>query len=136
MNRLAYLSAIALLCGCESLSISVPEPSHPSSDPQPANEPHTPAEPSPEPPPVERVPAGPYSHLQQRKSFSPKSSVELKKARYVGDDLDEPEHHPGPGDEDRHHLPERAAVDLAYEVLHWACTHSPFVPVMVNGPGT
>ena len=33
----------------------------------------------------EPAPAGPYSHLPQRTSFSPKSDVELKQGCYVGD---------------------------------------------------
>jgi hypothetical protein len=70
MNRLAFLIALVLLfCGCKSLFIDVSEPTSPGEEPATVRE----------------APPGPYSHLQQRKSFSPKSDVQLKEACYVGD---------------------------------------------------
>lgn len=70
MNRLACLIGLVLLfCGCKSLFIDVSGPTSPGEEPTTVRE----------------APPGPYSHLQQRKSFSPKSDVQLKEACYVGD---------------------------------------------------
>jgi hypothetical protein len=67
-----------LPCGCSSFTLDAG-----ATDLSPS---HNPSSQSTEcAMPVESVAAGPYAHLPQRASFSPKSSVELKEGCYAGD---------------------------------------------------
>jgi hypothetical protein len=77
MRIVALVSCLgfASLCGCEGLSLEVGVPLPPHTGPAPGGE-TSPGEP---------CPPGPYSHLPQRQSYSPKSSVELKPGCYHGD---------------------------------------------------
>ena len=70
MNRLVCLVALVLLCGCKGITIQVPDPGY--------------AGPEPTATPTHQPPPGPYAHMQQRQSFSPKTSVQLKESCYVG----------------------------------------------------
>ena len=85
MNHPTRLLAVALLllgASCEVL-IHPPHPRVVITAPAPSGEPRPPRVPHPPQPP--QPPAGPYSHLPQRQSYSPKSDVELKAGCYEGD---------------------------------------------------
>lgn len=78
---LLALVPLVLLCGCRGFTFGV-EAGFPDYEPLPPPPPHEPAPGGYPPPPT---PANPYSHLPQRMSFSPKSSVQLKEGCYEGD---------------------------------------------------